>query len=101
MGEESILREYIGSIVKESVAEALKEEVPKYLKKPEKRYYTINQVCELMGIRRSTYFTRAQRGDFVIRKEGHATLIDADDLDEKMATKRLFKHVRYRPESKQ
>ena len=96
MGEESILREYIGSIVKESVAEALKEEVPKYLKKPEKRYYTIRQVCDLMDIKRSTYFTRAQHGDFIIVKEGRSVKIDADDLDAKLESKRLCKHAKSR-----
>ena len=58
MGEETIISSYIGSIVKKSVAEALAREVPKYLSKKEKRYYTIKQVCELMGIKCSTYFTR-------------------------------------------
>ncbi len=96
MGEETTITSYIGSIVKKSVAEALAEEVPKYLPKKEKRYYTIKQVCELMGIKRSTYFTRAQNGDFIIVKDGRTTKIDADDLDAKLESKTVAKHVRTR-----
>lgn len=96
MAEETILRDYIGSIVKESVAEALAVEVPKYLKQPEKRYYTIEEVCKLLDIKRSTYFNRAKRGDFVIEKRGHATLIDAEDFDDKVEKKILCKYVRTR-----
>lgn len=96
MGEDSILRDFIGGVVEETVKTTLAAELPKYLKKPTKRYYTIGQVCELMNIKRSTYFTRAQRGDFIIKKEGRITLIDAEDLDEKMDTKVLCKHARTR-----
>lgn len=70
--------------------------MPKYLPKKEKRYYTIKQVCELMGIKRSTYFTRAQNGDFIIVKDGRTTKIDADDLDAKLESKTVCKHVRTR-----
>ena len=72
------------------------EHIDKYLPKKEKRYYTIKQVCELMGIKRSTYFTRAQNGDFIIVKDGRTTKIDADDLDAKLESKTVCKHVRTR-----
>lgn len=93
------MEEEFRTYVKELVREALREELVAYFKERDEknrppRYYTISQVCEMMGIKRSTYFTRAQRGDFKIIKNGHATLIDAKDFDKKFERGYLRKNCR-------
>ena len=53
-------------------------------------------VCEKLGIRKSAFHDKANKGQFIIVKDGQSTLVDADDLDEKIRTGKVGKYVHFR-----
>lgn len=93
MGELEALTSYITDIVKRCVSEVFAEEAPKLMAKDTKRYYSIDEACEKIGIKRSAFHGRANKGQFIIIKDGQSTLIDADDLDEKIRTGKVGKYI--------
>ena len=93
MGELEALTSYITGIVKRCVSEVFAEEAPKLMAKDTKRYYSIDEACEKIGIKRSAFHGRANKGQFIIIKDGQSTLIDANDLDEKIMTGKVGKYI--------
>ena len=81
MGELDALTSYITGIVKRCVSEVFAEEAPKLMGKETKRYYSIDEVCEKLGIRKSAFHDKANKGQFIIVKDSQSTLVDADDLE--------------------
>ena len=66
MGELVALTSYITGIVKRCVSEVFAEEAPKLMGKETKRYYSIDEVCEKLGIRKSAFHDKANKGQFII-----------------------------------
>ena len=93
MGELDALTTYITGIVKKCVSEVIAEEGPKLIGKDTKRYYSIDEACEKIGIKKSAFHDRANKDQFIIIKKGQSTLIDADDLDEKIRTGKVGKYI--------
>ena len=75
MGELDALTSYITGIVKRCVSEVFAEEAPKLMGKETKRYYSIDEVCEKLGIRKSAFHDKANKGQFIIVKDGQSTLV--------------------------
>lgn len=93
MGELEALTSNITGIVKKCVSEVIVEDAPKLMGKDTKRYYSIDEACEKIEIRKSAFHDRANKDQFIIVKKGQSTLIDADDLDEKIRTGQVGKYV--------
>ena len=60
--------------------------------KREKRYYTREEACKHLKIGCTTFYRLAQKGKITILKIEGRTLVDADELDKAIETRRIFRY---------
>ena len=92
MSESEMFRGLVKDILKPIIAEAIAEVGVEAAKKSEKRYYTREEACKHLKIGTTTFYRLAQKGKITILKIEGKTLVDADELDEAIETRRIFRY---------
>ena len=92
MSETDMIRGFLSSLIKPIVAEAIAEAGTLAAQKKEKRYYTREQACQLLHIGTTTFYRLAKKGKINILKLEGKTLVDADELDEAIDTRAVFRY---------
>ena len=92
MSETDMIREFFTNILKPIIAEAIAEAWLVQQQKREKRYYTRDEACKHLKIGCTTFYRLARKGKITILKIEGKTLVDADELDEAIETRRIFRY---------
>ena len=92
MYETDSIRELVKDIFKPIIAEVIAEAGTVTPPKTEKRYYTREEVCKLIHIGTTTFYRMANKGLIVTKKIGNRTLVDADELDEAIETRQVYRY---------
>ena len=87
-----MLSAFVRNYIKPIIAEAIAEAGVATPKKSEKRYYTREEVCNLLHIGCTTFYRLAKKGKITILKLEGKTLVDADELDEAIETRAVFRY---------
>ncbi|MBR0299960.1 MAG: helix-turn-helix domain-containing protein [Bacteroidales bacterium] len=87
-----MIREIFMNILKLIIIEAVAEAWVAQPQKKEKRYYTREEACKHLKIGCTTFYRLAQKGKITILKIEGKTLVDADELDEAIETRRIFRY---------
>lgn len=93
MSEKDMIRGFVKDILKPIIAEAINEvNIETAERKKEKRYYTREEACQHLKIGTTTFYRLANKGKINILKIEGKTLVDADELDEAIETKQVFRY---------
>ncbi|MBR6448833.1 MAG: helix-turn-helix domain-containing protein [Fibrobacter sp.] len=92
MSETDMIRGFVKNILKPIIAEAIAEVGAEVAQKSEKRYYTREEACRKLKIGTTTFYRLAKKGKITILKLEGKTLVDADELDEAIETKAVFRY---------
>ena len=87
-----MIREFLANILKPIIIEAVAEAWVAQSQRKEKRYYTREEVCKHLHIGATTFYRLASKGKITILKIEGKTLVDADELDEAIETRRIFRY---------
>lgn len=96
MGELDAIKTFVKGLVKESVDEALATSMPKYLEKKVERFYSVEEACQMLKIKKTAFYDRIKSGTVRTVKKGTARLVYADDLDALLESNGAGKYVHYR-----
>jgi excisionase family DNA binding protein len=86
------IKEFLKPIVTEVITESLTEAFFSLEQKRRKRYYTRDEVCQRLHIGCTTFYRLANKGKITILKLEGKTLVDADELDKAIETRRVFRY---------
>ena len=94
--EISMLSEIIHHFMKPLFRQLLSESLTEILlemetRRKQKRYYTRDEACSLLKIGTTTFYRLAQKGKLTILKIEGKTLVDADELDQAVERKEIFR----------
>ncbi len=92
MNQNETILEMVKGIIKPIIKEALAEAGTIPPPKTEKRYYTREEVCKLIHVGTTTFYRMANKGLIVTKKIGNRTLVDADELDEAIETRQVYRY---------
>lgn len=92
MSEMDMIREFLANILKPIIIEAVAEAWVAQSQRKEKRYYTREEACKHLHIGATTFYRLASKGKITILKIEGKTLVDADELDEAIETRRIFRY---------
>ena len=92
MSENDVIKGFVKNLLKPIIAEAIAEVGTEISKKPEKRYYTREEACRKLRIGTTTFYRLANKGKIKILKLEGKTLVDADELDEAIETRAVFRY---------
>ena len=87
-----MIRGFFSNLLKPIIAEAIAEAGAVQAPKSEKRYYTREEACQHLHIGTTTFYRLAKKGKINILKLEGKTLVDADELDEAIETRALFRY---------
>ncbi len=87
-----MIRGFFSDILKPIIAEAIAEVGVAQTQKSEKRYYTREEACRHLKIGTTTFYRLAKKGKISILKIEGKTLVDADELDEAIETRAIFRY---------
>ena len=92
------LKSFCQELLRPIIVEAVKEAVPKELTRKEKRYYTRQEVCDMLHITPPTFYSYVSLGLIKKVKIEGRTLVDADEFDEAFKEEELvrYKHSKKR-----
>ena len=83
---------FVTSILKPLITEAVQEATSQQNTKPEKRYYTPEQAWKHLHISRATFYRNVRRGRIQILKFGNRSLVDADELDDAIERREIYRY---------
>lgn len=92
MSETDMIRGFFTNILKPIIAEAIAEAGVGLPQKSEKRYYTREEACEHLKIGTTTFYRLVKKGKITILKIEGKTLVDADELDEAIETRSVYRY---------
>ena len=92
MSDTDMIRGFFTNLLKPIIAEAIAEAAVTAAQKSEKRYYTREQVCKLLHIGTTTFYRLANKGKITILKLEGKTLVDADELDEAIQARQVYRY---------
>lgn len=92
MSSTDMIREAFKDFLKPIITEALAEFTPPPAPVKERRFYTREEACKLLHIGMTTLYRIAKKGKITLLKIEGKTLIDADDLDEAIETRSVFRY---------
>ena len=92
MSETDMIRGFFTNILKPIIAEAIAEAGVGQSQKIEKRYYTREEACEHLKIGTTTFYRLVKKGKITILKIEGKTLVDADELDEAIETRSVYRY---------
>lgn len=87
-----MIRGIVKNILKPIIAEAIQEVSVETTQKSEKRYYTREEACQHLKIGTTTFYRLVKKGKLQLLKIAGKTLVDADDLDEAIETRQVFRY---------
>ena len=87
-----MIRGIVTNILKPIIAEAIQEVGVETTQKSEKRYYTREEACQHLKIGTTTFYRLVKKGKLQLLKIAGKTLVDADDLDEAIETRQVFRY---------
>ena len=86
------IKDFLKPIVTDVITESLTEAFLALETKRRKQYYTRDEVCKRLRIGTTTFYRLVQKGKITILKIEGKTLVDADELDEAVQTRRVFRY---------
>jgi excisionase family DNA binding protein len=86
------IKDFLKPIVTEVITECLTESFLSLEQKRRKHYYTRAEVCERLHIGSTTFYRLAQKGKIRVLKIEGRTLVDADELDQAIETRQVFRY---------
>ena len=89
---DTMIMDALKAFLKPIIAEAIAEVGAEVAQKSEKRYYTREEACQHLKIGTTTFYRLAKKGKITILKIAGKTLVDADELDEAIETKAVFRY---------
>ena len=92
MTDFEMLQQLLRDFLKPIITEALAEFTPPPAPVRERRFYTREEACRLLHIGTTTFYRLAKKGKIVILKIEGKTLVDANDLDEAIETRSVFRY---------
>ena len=92
MTDFEMLQHLLRDLLKPIITEALQEAAAKEPAPRERRFYTREEACRLLHIGTTTFYRLAKKGKIVILKIEGKTLVDANDLDEAIETRSVFRY---------
>ena len=81
MGELDAITRFVKTIVRESIDEAQGDALPKYFEKQDDRTYTVEEVCRILGIKKTAFYDRVKAGLIKPVRKGSSTVIPAAQID--------------------
>ncbi len=92
MSETDMISAFVRNYIKPVIREAIVEAGYVQPQKSEKRYYTREETCKRLHIGCTTFYRLAKKGKITILKLEGKTLVDADELDEAIETKLVYRY---------
>lgn len=92
VSDTDMIRGFFTNLLKPIIAEAIAEAGVAAAQKSEKRYYTREEACQKLHIGCTTFYRLAKKGKITILKLEGKTLVDADELDEAIETRAIFRY---------
>jgi len=92
MTQSETLRGLVKDILKPIIVEAMAEANVENSQKKEKRYYTREEACLHLKIGTTTFYRLVKKGKITLLKIEGKTLVDADELDEAIETRQVFRY---------
>jgi len=92
MSETEMLRGIVKDILKPIIVEAINEVNIENNQRKEKRYYTREEACQHLKIGCTTFYRLVKKGKIQLLKIEGKTLVDADELDEAIETRQIFRY---------
>ncbi len=89
---QSLIRDFLKPIMVQVMTESLNEAFIAVEEKRRKRYYTRDEVCKLLKIGTTTFYRLVKKGKITILKAEGKTLVDADEIDNAVEKKTLFRY---------
>ena len=83
---------FLKNILKPAIAEALAEVGIMQKQNNETRYYTREEACRHLKIGTTTFYRLAKKGKINILKIEGKTLVDANELDEAIETRQVYRY---------
>lgn len=92
MTQSELVRGFVKDVLKPIIIEAINEVNIEASQKTEKRYYTREEACRHLKIGTTTFYRLAKKGKITLLKIEGKTLVDADELDEAIETRAVFRY---------
>lgn len=92
MSSNDMIREAFKDFLKPIITEAIAEANQQAEANREPRYYTREEVCKRLRIGTTTFYRLANKGKIRILKVAGKTLVDADELDEAVETRQVYRY---------
>ena len=92
MTDIEMLQQLLRDFLKPIITEALAEFNPPPAPVKERRFYTREEACRLLHIGTTTFYRLAKKGKITLLKIEGKTLVDANDLDEAIETRSVFRY---------
>ena len=92
MSNTETIKEFLVGLLKPIITEAVAEVGAMQTVKRERRFYTREEACDLLHIGCTTFYRLAKKGKINILKIEGKTLVDADELDEAIETRSVFRY---------
>lgn len=89
---QSLIRDFLKPIMVQVMTESLNEAFIAVEEKRRKRYYNRDEVCKLLKIGTTTFYRLVKKGKITILKAEGKTLVDADEIDNAVEKKTLFRY---------
>ena len=89
---QNLISEFLKPILVQVMTESLNEAFIAVEEKRRKRYYTRDEVCKLLKIGTTTFYRLAKKGKITILKAEGKTLVDADEIENAVQKKTLFRY---------
>lgn len=86
------LEAFLRPIITKVISESLTEVFLKLEKKRARRYYTREEACEHLKIGTTTFYRLVNKGKITLLKIEGKTLVDADELDDAIRKKEVFRY---------
>ena len=86
------LEGFLRPIITKVISESLTEVFLKLEKKRARRYYTREEACEHLMIGTTTFYRLVNKGKITLLKIEGKTLVDADELDDAIRKKEVFRY---------
>ena len=87
-----MLRGIVKDILKPIIVEAINEVNIENNQRKEKRYYTREEACQHLKIGCTTFYRLVKKGKIQLLKIEGKTRVDADELDEAIETRQIFRY---------
>lgn len=86
------IKDFLVGLLKPIITEAVVEAGALQATRKERRFYTREEACKLLHIGCTTFYRLANKGKINILKIEGKTLVDADELDEAIETRAVFRY---------